>query len=122
MTHRGALLASLALTIAVALVLGSQWDLIATRGSQADPTSTPAAPAEDFIDPNNSETTGSTDVTGLAAQSGLSLDALNDTSTAPQTNSSALDAQGDWDDEDDDVGEHDDDHDDKDHEDDEHDD
>ena len=120
MTDRGALFASIALTIAVALVLGSHWDLSTTRGSQADPTPTPPAPAEEFIDPNTSEATDSTDGPGLAAQSGLSLDALNDTSTAPQTSSSALDAQGSWDD--DDEGEHDDDHDDEDHEDDEHDD
>ena len=120
MSHRGALLASIALTIAVALVLGSQWDLITTRGSQADPTPTPAAPAEDFTDPNTSGATESTEGSGLAAQSGLSLDTLNDTSTAPQTSSSTYDDQGSWDDEH--EGEHDEDHDDEDHKDDEHDD
>ena len=121
MTHRGALIASFALTIAVALVLGTQWDLITTRGSQADPTATPSAPAEEFIDPNTSDSTDSTGGPGVAAQSGLSLDALHDTATAPQTSSSALDAQGRWDD--DDGGEHDDDHEDnEDHEHDEHDD
>jgi hypothetical protein len=119
MTHRGALLASIALTIAVALVLGSQWDLITTRGSQADPTPTPAAPAQDFIDPNSSGATDSTGEPGLAAQSGLTLDAVNDTSTAPQTNSPAFDAQGSWND---DEGEHDGDYVDEDHENDEHDD
>ena len=120
MTHRGALIASFALTIAVALVLGTQWDLITTRGSQADPTATPSAPAEEFIDPNTSDSTDSTGGPGVAAQSGLSLDALNDTSPAPQqTTSSALDARGSWDEED----EHDDDHEDnEDHEQDEHDD
>ena len=84
MTHRGALIASFALTIAVALVLGTQWDLITTRGSQADPTATPPAPAEEFIDPNTSDSTDSTGGPGVAAQSGLSLGALNDTSPAPQ--------------------------------------
>jgi hypothetical protein len=54
-----------------------------------------------------------------AAQSGLTLDALNDTSTAPQTNSPAFDAQGSWND---DEGEHDGDYVDEDHENDEHDD
>ena len=86
MTHRGALIASFALTIAVALVLGTQWDLITTRGSQADPTATPSAPAEEFIDPNASDSTDPTGGPGVAAQSGLSLGALNDTSSgASQT-------------------------------------
>ncbi len=115
MTHRGALIASFALTIAVALVLGTQWDLITTRGSQADPTATPPAPAEEFIDPNTSDSTDSTGGPGVAAQSGLSLGTLNDTSPAPQqTTPSALDARGSWDEE----GEHDD----EDYEHDEHDD
>ena len=77
MTHRGALIASFALTIAVALVLGTQWDLITTRGSQADPTATPSAPAEEFIDPNTSDSTDSTGGPGVAAGSVLfSLPAL----------------------------------------------
>ncbi|HYP59741.1 MAG TPA: hypothetical protein VEQ36_04880 [Thermomicrobiales bacterium] len=101
MTHRGALIASFALTIAVALVLGTQWDLITTRGSQADPTATPSAPAEEFIDPNTSDPTDSTGGPGVAAQSGLSLGTLNDTSSTPQSTSSAPDTRGSWDDEDD---------------------
>ena len=116
MTHRGALIASFALTIAVALVLGTQWDLITTRGSQADPTATPPAPAEEFIDPNTSDSTDSTGGPGVAAQSGplarcaqRHLPGSSADHACPR-----LDARGSWDEE----GEHDD----EDYEHDEHDD
>ena len=77
MTHRGALIASLALTIAVALVLGSQWSSIASRSSPADPTPAPTSPAEPFNDPGMVSTEA--DGSGMAAQTGFSLDAIQTT-------------------------------------------
>lgn len=116
MTSRGALIASLALTIAITFVLGSQWDLIASRGSPADPTSTPTGEAETFVDPGALAT--ATEDPGLAAAAGLSLE-FDQTSQVPDQNAWSEDeSDEDWDDE------HEDDHDDEDdeHEDDDHDD
>jgi hypothetical protein len=107
MTHRGALIASLALTIAVALVLGSQWDLIASRSSSADPTPAPTSPAEQLVEPGTVPTEA--DGPGMAAQTGFSLDEFQ-TTPDPAANQQS---QGSWaedDDHDDDHEDHDDDH------------
>jgi hypothetical protein len=111
MTHRGALIASLALTIAVALVLGLQWDLIASRNSPADPTPAPTNPAEQLVEPGTVPTEAGGP--GMAAQTGFSLDEFQTTPDPSLPNAASEQSQGDWaedDDHDDDHEDHDDDH------------
>jgi thiamine biosynthesis lipoprotein ApbE len=89
---------------------------IASRGSPAEPTSTPTGQAEQFVDPG--AVTTATEDSGLAAAAGLSLEFDQTSQTPDQTAWSEDESDEDWDDE------HEDDHDDEDdeHEDDDHDD
>jgi hypothetical protein len=108
MTHRGALLASLALTIAVALVLGSQWDLIASRSSSADPAPASTSPAEPLVDPG--VVPAEADGPGMAAQTGFSLDEFQTTPDPSSTNAASEQSQSDWAEHDNDDKDHDGDH------------
>jgi cell division septation protein DedD len=93
-THRGALLASFALTIAVALVIGSQWNLIASRSAPADSAPAATSPAEQLVDPGMVSTEA--DGSGMAAQTGLSIDAIQTTSDPVPTNAASEQSQGSW--------------------------
>lgn len=118
MTPRAALIASLALTIAIALGIGSQWDLLASRTSPADPTPAPSAPAEQFVDPAGVDST--TEGAGVAAQTGMSLAVSQPSESAPETGWSEERSDDDWDEDDheDDDDDHDDDDEHEDHNDD----